>query len=96
MIREIVCSRPQFPPPEKQGMKSLLSVLFVFAIAVFAIAVIAIAVIAIAVIAARTASASPMMITPAGLNSVDQFRIAFVTSAMANATSSDLSTYDSV
>ena len=65
--------------------------LFVFAIAVFAIAVIA-----IAVIAARTASASPMMITPAGLNSVDQFRIAFVTSAMANATSSDLSTYDSV
>jgi hypothetical protein len=72
MIREIFCSRRQHPPLEKKGMKSLLSVLFLFAIAV---------------IAAGTTSASLMIVASAELNSRDQFRRFFVTSDKTNATS---------
>jgi hypothetical protein len=53
-------------------MKSLLSVLFLFAIAV---------------IAAGTTSASLMIVASAELNSRDQFRRFFVTSDKTNATS---------
>jgi hypothetical protein len=61
-------------------MKKLLSVLSIFALAA---------------IAAGTASAGSIA-TPTGLDPGNQFRIVFVTTTTTPATSSDLSTYDSV
>jgi hypothetical protein len=55
-FREIVCSRRQCPPPDRKGMKGLSSILPVFAIAA---------------IPAGAASASPIIVTPAGLNPAD-------------------------
>ena len=61
-------------------MKILSSVLSVFAITT---------------IAAGTVAAEPMIVTPAGLAPGEQFRVVFVTDRVTNATSTDLSTYDS-
>ena len=61
-------------------MKGLSSILPVFAIAA---------------IPAGAASASPIIVTPTGLVPGGHFRVAFVTSSTTNATSSNLSTYDS-
>ena len=62
-------------------MKKLLSVLSVFVFAA---------------IAADTASASPIIYTPAGLATGDRFRTVFVTSTRTNAQSNDVSTYDTL
>jgi hypothetical protein len=65
---------------ERKVMKQLLSVLSVFALAA---------------IAAGTASAGSIY-TPTGLNPGDQFRFVFLSTTTTTATSSDLSSYDSI
>ena len=76
----IVCSCNDSESPERYVLKNLLSVLSVFALAA---------------INTGTASASPIIVTPTGLVPGGHFRVAFVTSGTTNATSSNLSTYDS-
>lgn len=55
----------------------------------------ALSVFAITTIAAGAVAAAPIMVTPAGLAPGEQFRVVFVTDRVTNATSTDLSTYDS-
>ena len=80
IVLGIVCSCNDPESPERYVLKNLLFVLSVFALAA---------------IATGTASASPIIVTPTGLVPGGHFRVAFVTSSTTNATSSNLSTYDS-